>query len=735
MKKHVLFLFATLLSLVASAHDFVSGSIYYNITSYSDLTVEVTYRGDSYDAYSNEYLGMMTIPSTVSYEGDTYSVTSIGEAAFRDCSGLVTINITEGVTSIGYDAFDGCSNLIAINIPESVTRIRDSAFDGCSSLTAINIPESVTSIGEWVFRGCSSLSAINIPKGVTSIGSSAFEGCSSLTSINIPEGVTSIGEWAFRDCSSLTAITIPEGVTSIGSRAFEGCSSLTAITIPASVTSIGSSAFEDCSSLTSIVVAEGNKFYDSRNDCNALIETSSNTLIRGCSATIIPESVTSIGDYAFNVCSSLTAITIPEGVTSIGVRVFEDCQNLTSITIPENSQLTSIGRYAFYRCYKLTAINIPKGVTSIESATFADCFKLDHITIPENSQLTSIGDNAFSYCCLESINIPRGVTSIGNYAFYSCALHNIYCYAKSVPATGENAFDIRFSTTLHVPQSAMASYQSTDPWSSFSIYNLPIMPGDQVTSLSDLSNDKVYTLRSKRAFLLYCEAEGVADKLCTSTGNSVGTVEYALGIPALHFRIEKQGDNYYLYSVGAGQYVDADGYYEAQANTVLTIENVGGDYPWKLCLGDHGMNSQEPGRTDEGIQVNWWTTTDVGNCYQIIEAATPVITLNKYVATLTETNTMTLTATVEPDDIAHETVTWSSSNPSVATVDAMGVVTADTPGTATITASLYGVTASCELTVERLILGTCEAPTIDYVDGQVQLDCATPDVQYVANMK
>jgi hypothetical protein len=164
---------------------------------------------------------------------------------------------------------------------------------------------------------------------------------------------------------------------------------------------------------------------------------------------------------------------------------------------------------------------------------------------------------------------------------------------------------ITLSKMNPAPQSAKASYQSTAPWSEFTIKELG--PGIGVTSLSDLINDKVYTLRSERAFLLYCEAEGVADKLCTSTGKSVGTVEYALDNPALHFRIEKQGDNYYLYSVGAGQYVDANGRYEAQANTVLTMENVGGEYPWKLCLGGNGMNTQIPGQANEGIMVNGWT--------------------------------------------------------------------------------------------------------------------------------
>ena len=154
MKKHVLFLFATLLSLVASAHSFEADGIYYNITSYSDLTVEVTYQGFSSDEYPNEYFGMMTIPSTVSYEGDTYRVTSIGDEAFRDCSGLVTITIPKGVTSIGDRAFYYCSSLIAINIPEGVTSIGSDAFFGCSSLTAINIPKSMTSIGDDVFWYC-----------------------------------------------------------------------------------------------------------------------------------------------------------------------------------------------------------------------------------------------------------------------------------------------------------------------------------------------------------------------------------------------------------------------------------------------------------------------------------------------------------------------------------------------------------------------------------------------------
>ena len=183
-------------------------------------------------------------------------------------------------------------------------------------------------------------------------GSSEYSG-----SISIPEHVTYGGA--------------TYSVTSIGEKAFFYCSDLTSITIPNSVTSIGNGAFRQCSSLTSIVVDEGNTHYDSRNNCNALIETSSNKLIAGCINTIIPNSVTSIEEWAFNGCSGLTSITIPNSVTSIGNNAFYCCYGLTSITIPNS--VTSIGDGAFYYCSGLTSITIPNSVTSIGDGAFYDC--------------------------------------------------------------------------------------------------------------------------------------------------------------------------------------------------------------------------------------------------------------------------------------------------------------------------------------------------------------------------
>ena len=231
---------------------------------------------------------------------------------------IKTVQINNGVTSIGDFAFYYCSSLTNITIPDSVTSIGDDAFCSCSGLTSITIPDSVTSIGYYAFAYCSSLTNITIPDSVTSISDDAFCSCSGLTSITIPDSVTSIGYSAFENCSSLTSITIPDSVTSIGNYAFYNCSRLTSITIPDSVTSIGDWAFYGCSSLTSITMDVNNLYYSSDN-YGALFNKDKTTLIQypaGNTRTFyaIPNSVTSIGNSAFEDCSNLTSITIPDSV-------------------------------------------------------------------------------------------------------------------------------------------------------------------------------------------------------------------------------------------------------------------------------------------------------------------------------------------------------------------------------------------------------------------------------------
>ncbi|MBQ8227301.1 MAG: leucine-rich repeat protein, partial [Bacteroidaceae bacterium] len=321
------------------------------------------------------------------------------------CSGLTSIVVEEG--NGHYDSRNNCNAIIETEtntliagckntiIPNGVTSIGDDAFSGCSGLTSITIPDGVTSIGRNAFYGCSGLTSITIPDGLTSIGEGAFGFCSSLTSITLPDGLTSIGGGAFSLCRGLTSITIPDGVTSIGNSAFCICSGLTSITIPESVTSIGESAFSECSGLTSIVVEEGNGHYDSRNNCNAIIETETNTLIAGCENTIIPNGVTSIGNSAFGGCRGLTSITIPDGVTSIGSYAFFDCRGLTSITIPDG--VTSIGRNAFYGCSGLTSITIPESVTSIGDYVFANCNALQSVKMLSSTP-PAVSEDIFNNC-------------------------------------------------------------------------------------------------------------------------------------------------------------------------------------------------------------------------------------------------------------------------------------------------------------------------------------------------
>ena len=356
---------------------------FYGCSGLTSVTIPNSVTSIGYSAFSGcSGLTSVTIPN---------SVTSIDDRAFRDCSGLTSVTIPNSVTSIGYSAFSGCSGLTSVTISNSVTSIGSGAFFGCSGLTSVTIPNGVTSIGNSVFSGCSGLTSVTIPNSVTSINNYAFSGCNRLVSVNIsdlaawcniefgydgcnpleyahhlyingneitnlviPNSVESIGSSAFFGCSGLTSVTIPNSVTSIRSRAFSDCSGLTSVTIPNSVTSIDSYAFSGCSGLTSIKVESGNQEYDSRNNCNAIIETSSNTLITGCKTTTIPNSVTSIGSSAFYNCSSLTSITIPNSVTSIDSYAFSGCSGLTSVTIPNS--VTSIGGSVFSGCTGLKTI-------------------------------------------------------------------------------------------------------------------------------------------------------------------------------------------------------------------------------------------------------------------------------------------------------------------------------------------------------------------------------------------
>ena len=269
-----------------------------------------------------------------------------------------------------------------IIITNGVTNIGNNTFCFCSNLTSVTIPNSVTNIGNGAFWGCSSLTSVTIPNSVTSIGFEAFGKCSSLTSITIPNSVTSIGDYAFYECENLSSITIPNSVKSIGKEAFYGIM-LSSITIAESVTSIGDDAFSITSFPSSITVEKGNVKYDSRDNCNAIIETESNTLIRGCCLTIIPNSVTSIGKRAFSNCKMGTSsFSIPNSVTTIGDEAFYGCDDLTTITIPNS--VKKIGENAFYGYF--TSITCEANTPPDCSSNSFNCIdKTIPVYVPANS--------------------------------------------------------------------------------------------------------------------------------------------------------------------------------------------------------------------------------------------------------------------------------------------------------------------------------------------------------------
>ncbi len=316
--------------------------IYYQWTG--DNTVSVTYKDENYNSYS----GNIVIPSSVTFEGETYQVTEIGEYAF---------SFSENLTSV--------------SIPNSVTRIGDCAFQECSKLNNIVIPNSVEEIGNHAFD-YSGLTNVNLGNSIKRIGANAFTGCQ-FTSLTLPDGLLSIGENAFSECSLMKSINLPGSLVSIGELAFDMCSSLSAITIPNSVSYIGLEAFEECHALISMKVEYGNEFYDSRNNCNAIIETATNTLIAGCKTSVIPNSVLAIGDYAFALCSGLKTITIPTYVKTIGHAAFMGCYDLNTIIIGAN--VISLGEYAFFDCDNVTSVTcfaaLPPSLYSIEC--FSSC--------------------------------------------------------------------------------------------------------------------------------------------------------------------------------------------------------------------------------------------------------------------------------------------------------------------------------------------------------------------------
>ena len=444
-------------------------------------------------------------------------ITSIGDYAFSYCRSLTSVTIPSSVTSIGSGTFYNCSSLSSVTIPNSVTSMGDYVFEDCSSLSSVTIGNGVTSIGNYVFENCSGLTSMTIPNSVTSIGENAFYGCNSLSNVTIPNSVTSIGAAAFQKCSCLTSVMIPDSVVRIGNAAFYNCSGLSSVTIGSGVTSIENYTFYGCSSLIDLTVSEQNKNYSSED--SVLFDKNKTKLVLYPSGKkgnySIPDSVTSIGDAAFEGCKGLSSVTIPNSVTSVGKTAFDGCSSLSSVTIPNS--VTNIGERAFYGCSSLSGVTIPDSVMRIGNSTFSGCSGLSSVTI--GSGVTSIGECAFSGCNSlsditvseqnknyssedgvlfnrdktelvlypngknESYSIPNSVTSIGGSAFSGCSSLSNVTIPNSVTSIGSSAFSGCSSLSrVTIPDSVTSIGSSA--FSGCSSLNSVTIP-NSITSIGD----------------------------------------------------------------------------------------------------------------------------------------------------------------------------------------------------------------------------------------------------------
>ena len=449
--------------------------------------------------------------------------------------------VSNWITSDGTPpSYSNYSDLKVANIPSIVTyndmeynvvSIGDYAFSKCTTLETVTIPESVTNIGEGAFQNCSSLPMITLPDGVLSINAWSFSGCTQLTSIQYGDNVTNIGKYAFENCPALSTFVISNMVQNIGDYAFAKCTSLTSLVIPENVSKIGWGIVSYCDALASIVVSEQNTTFDSRDNCNSVVETASNTIIATCTQSLIPNSVTTIGVCAFFGRNDLTHITIPEHITTIDDYAFSNCTSLESVSIGDN--LKSIGDYAFRSCKAMTSFSIGKDVDSIMQWAFMDCGKLEtficNAVTPPTTQWGTfdVSPTAILYVPEESVDLYKNDRQWDNF-------YKILPLNHSYKDQWCDKWNMLYYNTNKTPVAQTWQYtlgqDTIIEGKTYTIVNRhwtidPENTEEYVASVRFTNNDKVYVYYDNTEYLLYDFSVQVDDSVEVFAGINVN--EYA----------------------------------------------------------------------------------------------------------------------------------------------------------------------------------------------------------------
>ncbi len=675
-------------------------------------------------------------------------MTKIPANLLRDCPGFTTITIPDTVTEIGYSAFKDCKQLSTVQLSNKLVKLGSSVFSNCTSLTSIRIPKSLETVdagssGDYApFIGCTALSDIELETGMTKIPANLLRDCPGFTTITIPNTVTEIGFCAFAG-TNLTSIVIPDTVTEIGDWAFEDCKQLSSVSLSNSMVILGSGAFSDCASLTSIRIpksleradAGGSGDYAPFIGCAALSDIELETgmtkipanLLRDCpgfttitipntvteigfcafagtnlTSIVIPDTVTDIGNYAFSDCTELKDVTLPNIRKNIVAGMFEGCTSLEKIVLPET--VTAIRESAFKNCTSLKDITWSKAPEIIESYAFQNCSALTDVTIPDS--VKSIGYGVFSDCsALSAVTLPDGVKELGGQLFNNCDALTTVTIPDSVTSIGEQVFyDCDALTTVKLgsglTEISESTFEHCDVLESLRIPRRVMTIGDNAfkdcVKLTSITIPRSVTKISSNAFsypkilTIYGVAGTYAETFAKE--NSIKFVDQQIKATAASLDKTELTIN-----KGAA----------AQLNLSVTPENFTDIVDWKstdtniVTVSDNGV-VKAVGVGTATVKV---TVGDVSaSCKVTVLQPVTGINLNKSSLTMDALGTFQMTASVYPDSANDKRITWSSSDPAIASVDENGLVTALKKGTATITAAAMdgsGVKSTCKVTVSN----------------------------------